>query len=79
MDQESFYPHLQIATVKHLCGDYEESVSEFRIVLERNQDYLPSLKGHAEACLSLVKHFLSQNLNGRAGDLCQEAVNSLVR
>lgn len=79
MDDDLIYPLLQIATIKHLIGSYTESVNEFRIVLERNPDYLPGLKGHADACLSLVKYYLSQNLNGLASDICQEAVNSLVR
>lgn len=78
LDPSSIYPLLQIATVKHLIGSFVESINEFRIVMDLNPGYLPAKKGLAEACLSLMREHLAQNLNGLAADACQEAVSSLV-
>ncbi|KAK6642788.1 hypothetical protein RUM43_004290 [Polyplax serrata] len=74
LNADSIYSVLQIAKIKHLIGLFHESVEEFRVINSRITNYIPALKGHSEACLSLMRHYLSQNLNGLAKDVCQESV-----
>lgn len=79
LHSNSIYPMFQIAKIKHLIGQFQESVEEFRIVNSNISNYIPALKGHAEACLSLMRQHLLQNLSGLAQDACQEAVMYLAK
>lgn len=73
------YSRIQIAKIKNLIGLYQESVEELRIINSKYERYIPALKAHAEACLSLMRQHISQNLNGAAKDVCQEAVTNLIK
>mgnify|MGYP002716370588 FL=1 len=79
LESNSIYPIFQIARIKHMIGSFSESVQEFRLINSKATDYIPALKGHSEACISLMKQYLSQHMNGLARDICQEAVYYLIK
>ncbi|KAG8237942.1 hypothetical protein J437_LFUL017316 [Ladona fulva] len=60
-------------------GNYEESLEDFKNLLESSADYLPGLKGIGETHLSLARVYLSQQLNGLARDMCEKAVFYLTK
>lgn len=74
----SVYCLLQIATIKQLTGLYDESLTEFRAIISENPNYIPALKGFAEALLLNADELFRMHSNGLSRDLCQEAVSALI-
>ncbi len=55
MKPDSVYAELQIAGSKLTLGHYAEAVDQFSALLAKQPDYVPALKGLAEAFISQVK------------------------
>ncbi|XP_030374099.1 tetratricopeptide repeat protein 37 [Scaptodrosophila lebanonensis] len=71
------YAQLQVGIVKTTIRMYPEAIADFNTLLQRNPNYLPGLKGIAEAHIGLAQNLKGQNLYGRAKLNYQLAVNHL--
>ncbi|XP_073812213.1 tetratricopeptide repeat protein 37 [Musca autumnalis] len=79
MDPDNVYAKLQMALIKTTIRMYSEAIEDFNNLLKEHEDYLPALKGAAEAHIGLA-NFLNQEYRyGRAKDHFQMAINMLQR
>lgn len=60
-------------------GFYEESIEAFRIILEKDPEYVPALKGISDSLIRQAQGFVAENLDLNAVDNCQEALNFLAK
>uniref|UniRef100_A0A1A9UF77 Tetratricopeptide repeat protein 37 n=1 Tax=Glossina austeni TaxID=7395 RepID=A0A1A9UF77_GLOAU len=72
MQPDNLYAQLQVALMKVTTRMYSESIENFDRLLKSNNDYLPALKGAAEAHLGLANYLKSEyqsmanlDVNGR--------------
>ncbi|RZF45634.1 hypothetical protein LSTR_LSTR010585 [Laodelphax striatellus] len=70
----SLYPAAQIAAVKLLIGEPDESRKEFKQLAEDSPKNILVLKGLTEACLGLAKQHHFRRLLGLARDSLAEAI-----
>ncbi|KAH8372463.1 hypothetical protein KR093_011671 [Drosophila rubida] len=71
------YAQLQLAAIKTTIRMYPEAIADFDLLLKEHPDYLPALKGVAEAHIGLANNLKAQNIYGRAKDNFQMAVARL--
>ncbi|EDW01165.1 tetratricopeptide repeat protein 37 [Drosophila grimshawi] len=71
------YAQLQIALMKTTIRMYPEAISDFNELLKQHPNYLPALRGAAEAHIGLAINMKAQNLYGRAKDNFQLAIEQL--
>lgn len=69
----------QTATIKSRQGQHKDAATDFASVLRVDPDYVPALKGLAEAHLALARQYLEQGLCGLGLDHCQAAVDAAAR
>ncbi|CAI9726438.1 repeat 37 [Octopus vulgaris] len=79
LDAESVYSQYMIAFIKQILGLYSEAVTEYKVILEKEPDYVPALKGVGETLLLQAKSFISRFLDKRILDACEEAICYLTR
>uniref|UniRef100_A0A1B6DWI4 Tetratricopeptide repeat protein 37 n=1 Tax=Clastoptera arizonana TaxID=38151 RepID=A0A1B6DWI4_9HEMI len=60
----AFYPKLQIATIKQVIDQTEESLMDFRELVTNGPSSVLALKGLAETCLCIAKSFWERRLFG---------------
>lgn len=76
---EYLYAQLQVATLKTALGTHAEAVLEFEVLLSVQSDFVPALKGLAEAQMGLAAGYVEQKLFGRARQHAADAVDVLTR
>ncbi|XP_071441528.1 superkiller complex protein 3 [Hetaerina americana] len=79
LDPSAVYPAFQVASIKQVLGEYEESLIDFQNLLKSNPNYVPALKGTGETCLCLARVYFAQQLIGMSRDMCEEALLHLTR
>ncbi|XP_053963021.1 tetratricopeptide repeat protein 37 [Anastrepha ludens] len=79
MNPHNIYAKLQIALIKSTVRMYPEAIAEFDELLRTHPDYLPGLKGAAEAHIGLANNLKLEHLYGRCKYHLQMAVNHLQR
>lgn len=73
------YAQLQVATIKTTLQMYSEAIETFEQLLAKQPNYLPALKGIADAHLGMASKYLEQRLIGRSRQHAEQAVNHLIR
>ncbi|XP_065368368.1 tetratricopeptide repeat protein 37 [Calliphora vicina] len=79
MQPDNLYAKLQIALMKTTIRMFTEAIQDFDNLLKDNENYLPALKGAAEAHIGLSNNLKLENLFGRAKYHLQMAINMLQR
>ncbi|XP_061389029.1 tetratricopeptide repeat protein 37 [Musca vetustissima] len=79
MQPDNVYAKLQMAIMKTTIRMYSEAIEDFDNLLKEHEDYLPALKGAAEAHIGLANFLNQENRYGRAKDHFQMAINMLQR
>lgn len=79
MESDNTYAKLQIAIMKTTIRMYSEAIDDFDKLLKEHEDYLPALKGAAEAHIGLANYLNQEYRYGRAKDHFQMAVDMLQR
>ncbi|XP_014100452.2 tetratricopeptide repeat protein 37 [Bactrocera oleae] len=79
MCPSNIYAKLQMALLKSTIRMYPEAIAEFDELLKTHPDYLPGLKGAAEAHIGLANNMKLEHLYGRCKEHLQLAVNRLQR
>lgn len=69
----------QTATIKSRQGQHKDAATDFTSVLQVDPDYIPALKGLAEANVALARQCLEQGLCGLGLQHCQAAVDAAAR
>jgi superkiller protein 3 len=69
------YAKLQIAKIKFVLQQYQESIIDYEEILLSNHDYLPALKGIAESHFGRAYYLHENHRTGRARDHCQQALS----
>ena len=73
------YAKLQIAKVKYILQQYQESIADYEELLSIIPDYLPALKGIAESHIGRAYYLHENHRTGRARDHCQSSLSFLER
>lgn len=73
-------PYIYINTKSSLqvIGQYKEAQEDFQCILQNDEQYIPALKGLAQACLGLARENLAKQLLGRAKRNLQQAADNLT-
>ncbi|XP_011178747.2 tetratricopeptide repeat protein 37 [Zeugodacus cucurbitae] len=79
MCPSNIYAKLQMALLKSTIRMYPEAIADFDELLQTHPDYLPGLKGAAEAHVGLANNMKLEHLYGRCKEHLQLAVNYLQR
>lgn len=78
LQPKNLYPKLQEANIYTVLGMYREAIVCFEKILKENSEYVPALKGIAEAHLEMCYSNLGQRLLGRSRDHAQKSINYLT-
>lgn len=79
LDDSNRYPKLQVANLKCTLRLHREAVDCYAELLALYPDFVPALKGIAEAHLGLSYHYFSNRLLGRSKDHAEQAVRYLTK
>ncbi|KNC22993.1 hypothetical protein FF38_07937 [Lucilia cuprina] len=79
MQPDNLYARLQIALTKTTIRMFPEAIEDFDSLLKDNENYLPALKGAAEAHIGLANNLKLEYRFGRAKHHLQMAINMLQR
>lgn len=77
LNPENSYAKLQIARLKFILQQYQESISDYEELLKLNSDYLPALKGISESHFGRALYLNENHRSGRARDHCQSTLSYL--
>lgn len=79
MQPDNLYAKLQIALIRTTIRMYVDAIEDFNEILKTNENYLPALKGVAEAHIGMANNLKLEYLFGRAKYHFQMAINMLQR
>lgn len=79
LNENNVYAQLQVATIRTTLQRYKEAIETYDELLAKHPNYLPALKGIADAHLGIANNYLEQRLIGRCRDHAEEAVKHLIR
>lgn len=77
LNSKNTYAKLQIAKVKFILQQYQESIKDYEELLLLMPEYLPALKGIAESHFGRAFYLNENHRTGRARDHCQKALEHL--
>ncbi|XP_076257912.1 tetratricopeptide repeat protein 37 isoform X2 [Rhynchophorus ferrugineus] len=77
MSDNSLYTSLQVANIKKILGEYLEAQISFENILQLNTEYIPALKGLAEAALCQARIFYKDERLERAWEYAQMAATKI--
>ena len=75
LNPENSYAKLQIAKVKFILQQYQESIKDYEQLLQQIPEYLPALSGITESHFGRALYLNENHRTGRARDHCQHALN----
>jgi len=79
LNPSNYYAKLQIAKVKFILQQYQESIADYEELLSIIPNYLPALKGIAESHIGRAYYLHENHRTGRARDHCQSSLSFLER
>lgn len=79
LTDDNVYPRLQVANVQTILKLYKDAIKSFDELLIDHSDYVPALKGAADAHLNYAREFYEQRLIGRCKDHIERAIQYLVK
>ncbi|XP_075397402.1 superkiller complex protein 3 [Tenrec ecaudatus] len=74
LNPESTYSVFKVAAIQQILGKYKEAVSQYQLIIQKNEDYVPALKGLGECHLSMAQAALADYLDGKAVDYVEKAL-----
>jgi superkiller protein 3 len=79
LNSQNTYAKLQIAKIKFVLQQYQESINDYERLLSQIPDYLPALKGIADSHFGRAHYLHENHRTGRARDHCQEALSFIEK
>lgn len=79
LTDDNIYAQLQVANVLTTMKLHKDAIAAYENLLKDHADYMPALKGIADAHLGIAIYYLEQRLVGRSKVHAEEAVSYLIR
>lgn len=79
LSDDNIYAQLQVANVLTIMKLHKDAIDAYGKVLKNHADYMPALKGMADAQLGIAHYYLEQRLVGRSKSHAEEAIKYLIR
>lgn len=79
LNEDNAYPRLQVANIRTTLKLFKEAIASYEDLIKDSSDYLPALKGIADAHLGIARQYLEERLIGRAKDHAEEAIGYLIK
>lgn len=79
LTDDNVYPRLQVANIQTILKFYKEAIESYDELLHDQPDYVPALKGAAEAHFYYAREIFEEHLVGRCKEHIQRAIPHLVR
>lgn len=79
LNSNNIYAKLQVANVLTTMRLHKDSIKTYEELLNEHPDYLPALKGIADAHIGIAHYYLEQRLVGRSKGHADQAVSFLIR
>lgn len=79
LTEDNSYPRLQVANIRTLLKFYNEAITSYEELLNDRPDFVPALKGIAEAHINNARKFLEERLVGRSKDHAVKAIDYLIK
>lgn len=79
LNDDNAYPRLQVANIRTTLKLFKEAITSYEDLLNDFPDYLPALKGSADAHLGIARQYLEERLIGRAKVNAEDAVRYLIK
>lgn len=79
LNEDNAYPRLQVANIRTTLKLFKEAIASYDDLLNDFPDYLPALKGIADAHLGIARQYMEERLVGRAKGHAADAVRFLIR
>lgn len=76
---DNVYAQLQVANILTIMRLHKDSIKTFECLLNDHPNYLPALKGIADAHIGIANYYLEQRLIGRSKAHAAEAVSYLIK
>lgn len=74
LNPDSTYSVFKVAAIQQLLGRYTEAVTQYQLILKKEEGYVPALKGLGECYLMMAKTALVDFLDGKAVDYVEKAL-----
>ncbi|XP_028749852.1 tetratricopeptide repeat protein 37 [Peromyscus leucopus] len=74
LNPDSTYSVFKVAAIQQLLGRYTEAVTQYQLILKKEEGYVPALKGLGECYLMMAKAALVDFLDGKAVDYVEKAL-----
>lgn len=74
LNRSNSYAKLQIARLKFILQQYQESIVDYEDLLKLNAEFVPALKGIAESHFGRAFYLHENHRSGRARDHCQNTL-----
>ena len=78
LSEDNLYARLQVANIKRMLRLYKEAIVSYEELLADRPNYLPAVKGIADAHLGFAYQFFDQQLLGRCKHHAEQAVEHLI-
>ncbi|ELV10157.1 Tetratricopeptide repeat protein 37 [Tupaia chinensis] len=79
LNPESTYSVFKVAAIQQILGKYKEAVAQYQLIIKKQEDYVPALKGLGECHLMMAKTALVDYLDGKAVDYIEKALEYFTR
>lgn len=74
LSPDSTYSVFKVAAIQQILGRYSEAIAQYQLIIKKEEDYVPALKGLGECHLMLGKAALVDFLDGKAVDYVEQAL-----
>lgn len=79
LSKENVYARLQVANIQTTLNMFKEAIVSYEELLTSQPDYLPALKGIANAHMGIAQRYLEDHLIGRSKEHAERAVHYLIK
>lgn len=79
LSPDSTYSVFKVAAIQQILGRYSEAIAQYQLIIKKEEDYVPALKGLGECHLMLGKAALVDFLDGKAVDYVEQALGYFTR
>lgn len=79
LNESDIFALLQVANIQTTLRLYKEAIKSFEQLLAKKSDYVPALKGIADAHYGIAYKYLDERLVGRSKVHVEEAIGYLIR
>lgn len=79
LSKDNAYPRLQVANIRTTLKLFKDAIASYEDLLNDFPDYLPALKGIADAHLGIARQYMEGRLIGRGKVHAEDAIRYLIK